>query len=141
LASFERHEELIVGRFHEPIISENAAFERVTNQSGISKKDREPQLLALCFSHVSREHCRGIFGLQPAIENSEPIPGLFEYYYKNMQDHAVVAEIVVQASMEEGDEGEKIPEEHSPDEASGFHVDHSIHHWGWDQLQEIRWEA
>jgi hypothetical protein len=91
------------------------------------KEDREVQLFTYRLSQAGREYCRGMLGLRPAMENREPIPGVLGPYCKNMQDNAAIAEILGLASMEENDEEEEMPEEHLPDEDSGFHIDHSIH--------------
>jgi hypothetical protein len=77
-------------------------------------------------------------GVQHAMKNPEPTPGVLERYYENMQGDAAIAEILGLASMGEDDEEEEMPEEVCPDENSGFHVDRSIHNRCRDRLREVR---
>jgi hypothetical protein len=98
-------------------------------------------MFAYSLSQAARGYYRGMLGLQRAIENPEPSPGLLERDYRNMQGDAAVAEILGLDSMEEDDREEEMPEEDSPDEDSGFHVDRSIHHRRTDRLRELREEA
>jgi hypothetical protein len=81
-----------------------------------------------------------MLGLQPAMENTDPIPGAFEPSYNNMQDDAATAKILGLGSMAEDDDDGEMPEGDSPDEDSGFYVDHSIYHQCRDRLRELREE-
>jgi hypothetical protein len=60
--------------------------------------------------------------------NAQSIPGVLELYYENRQDYAAIAEILGLASMEEDNDEKEMPEEDSPDEDRGFHIDCLIHH-------------